>query len=114
MRCAVFRCPGAMGGQMLSCAAHWSFLPEELRLELVAAYDKLAAEERVANPRRDTRLAWKALIGRALEQWDHARRRLEEHTDAPLPPSGMAWLRVQHRLDEEAAAAAAVEVPDGG
>lgn len=97
--CIVFRCPGAMLGQMIACAPHWTFLSEDLRLEVVAAWDQLALERQVGNPRRATRDQLAAAKRRAVSELDAAQRQLEAQAGQPLGADGRRWLREQRRLE---------------
>ena len=97
--CIVFWCPGAMLGQMISCAAHWPFLSEGLRLEVVEAWDQLALERRAGNPRRATRDRMAKLKRQAVAELDEVQRQLEAQAGQPLGADGRRWLREQRRLE---------------
>lgn len=100
-RCAWDGCPARMDGQMVSCAAHWSLLPEWLRLEVIGTFDTLERQRRVGNPRRATRDELTAAIERARSEWRELHRQLEARNGAPVGNDGRTWLRVHQRLELE-------------
>lgn len=100
-RCRVPGCRGPWRGQMLSCPAHWSLLPEELRANLTATYDLLQAQQGRGLVKRDTREAWKLFVKEADEAW----RQLELTIEPLLLPheprgEGTVWLRALRREAE--------------
>lgn len=93
--CAVPGCEGSMAGQMLSCAAHWSLLPPELRVALVQAWDAMARAVIVGGDTAPLRARWQHEVTRAHVQWTEL-----QHELAVESRQGSDWLRASRRAEQ--------------
>lgn len=104
-KCRVPGCRGPWRGQMVSCPAHWSMLPEELRSNITATYDLLEEEQRRGNVRRDTREALKLFVVEADACWRELAAKIEPLLLEHEPRGeGTVWLRALRREEERKAA----------
>lgn len=117
MNCRVIACDGAMDGQMVVCAPHWSLLSPDLRLEVVAAHDRLAAENKAGNVHRASRMLWKSMVAKVEAELRVARGVLFGQDRSS--PRGIDWVRraramvVAQQAAQVAADKAAEEATDG-
>jgi hypothetical protein len=101
-RCAYPGCTGAMDGQMLTCAPHFSLLEEALRQSVVGAWDELRRQQAAGNVRRAAREDWRRIAGIVVGQLGAVRLVLEEAVGHNLTAEGRLWRRAQRQLELEA------------
>lgn len=111
MNCRVIACDGPMDGQMVVCAPHWSLLTPDLRMEVVAAHDRLTRERAAGNVHRATRMLWKGMVERVEGELRTARGVLFGPDRSS--PRGLDWVRrARQMMAEQQALKAAQAVAD--